>query len=226
MDNNQFLTDLENHSEPLISFKDLINSISNYTNKTPSQIADRLEKLLFDFRKGGNRNQYDNAFCYCTIFERSSNGKTYTYEPLTNYFKDTFDHIKRYLNSVIAQNSVDVLELSQFAVRRSEITQQIKKTRTSILDRAPKSLEISRSEADYISLYELLEWAKSDYPDLSATAKDLLRLLDGKEIQLYRHYTGIKKSIDKDNQRLDEMLDFVKRKNSYEVDIFEFDIPF
>lgn len=224
-----FISKFENHSEPLISLTTLINEFCQYTNKTPSQIADRLEKLLFGFRKGGSRDQYDNAFCYCSIFEREREGKIYTYEPQTNHFKDTFDHIKSKLNEVVALNSTEVLGLSDFSVRRYEIAQHIKKTDISLLNKSPTPATaqppaISQLEADYISLYDLLEWAKPNYDNLSATATDLLRLLNGQNIQLYRHYTGIKKSIDKDNQKLAEILKSVKAYNSYEEP--DFDIPF
>lgn len=229
---SQFLTTFENHPEPLISLKDLIISITNYTNKTPSQVADKLETLLFDFRKGGSHNQYDNAFCYCTIFEMSDNGKIYTYEPMANHFKDDFNHIKGYLNAAIALNSANVLDLSRFSVRRSEISQRIKKVEISLLDKAPTTqiAEISQLEGDYVSLYDLLEWANPNYSNLSDTAEDLLRLLQGKNIQLYRHYTGIKKSIDKDDQQIAEMLKFIEVNNGYKKkeNPFDddFDIPF
>ncbi|MGX2969169.1 hypothetical protein ACWIVY_02510 [Ursidibacter sp. B-7004-1] len=228
---SQFIATFENHLEPLISLKDLIILLTQYTNKKPAQVANKLERLLFDFRKGGSRNQYDNSFCYCTIFEMRDNGKIYTYEPMTNHFKDAFDHIKGYLNEVIALNSVNVLDLSRFSVKRSEIAQRIKKAEISLLDKASanQTEEISQLEGDYISLYDLLEWAKPEYSNLSDTAKDLMRLLNGANIQLYRHYTGIKKSIDKDEQKILDMLIFVEQNNGYEkAEPFNFDedIPF
>ncbi len=83
---------------------------------------------------------------------------------------------------------------------------------------------------DYISLYEFLEWSKKEYDnDLSMTAKDLLRLLQGSQIQLYRRYIGIKKTINKDTTSLKSALEFVLKNDGYEEKNDDFDpdrIPF
>lgn len=224
-EDNQFLSLLGNSSDPLISFKELILKLSNYTNQTSSQIADKLETLLFDFRE--NR-AYINAFCYCTIIDKTGS-KREIYEPMENNFKDAFDFVKGHLKDVVLHNSPDVENIDMFFVRRTEIIQRIKKAQSSILDKVKPNIskDISQIEGDYISLYELLEWAKPNYENLSQTATDLLRLLEGKNIQLYRRYTGIKKSIDKDDSNIKELLKFVQTNHGYnELQMFDDDIPF
>lgn len=86
---------------------------------------------------------------------------------------------------------------------------------------------ISQDKNDYISIYDFVEWAKAKYPSYNATANDLIRLLNGANIQLYRQYSGIKESIDKDNTSLISALRFVAKHDGY-TDPFDFDdeIPF
>ncbi|HHT7640407.1 hypothetical protein [Pasteurella multocida] len=226
---SQFLKAFENNPEPLIAFKDLIIEIANYTNKTPSQITDRLERLLFDFRKDGSRNQYDNAFCYCTIFEMNYDGKIHIYEPLTNYFKDTFDHIKGYLNQVIALNSVDVLELSCFSVKRSEIVQRIKKSEMSLLDKIPinQVAKIGQFDEGYISIYDLVEHAKSKHDESITNATyELCNLIKENQakIDVFEKFSGLKPRLTKQKKDLYDYLLEINKEHGYEINLDE--IPF
>ena len=84
-------------------------------------------------------------------------------------------------------------------------------------------LEIGQNSNDYISVYELIEWAKSEYENhIGDTAKDILRLLNGKQIKTYKHYTGLKSRIEKDDTDLIRMLNFAYINNGYE----DLEIPF
>ncbi|WP_386693100.1 MULTISPECIES: hypothetical protein [Lonepinella] len=87
----------------------------------------------------------------------------------------------------------------------------------------PKTSQII---GDYISLYDLLEWAKPNYPSLSETAKDLLRLFKDKNIQTYHFYNGIKPRIEKTNIKISEMLSILIKYNAYYDDEPYDDIPF
>ncbi|WP_233112794.1 hypothetical protein [Aggregatibacter actinomycetemcomitans] len=212
---DQFLLSFKNHAEPLISFKDLILSISIYTNKTVSQVADKLESLLFGFRQNG---KYINSFCYCTIFDKRSD-PFYIYEPMTNYFADGFDNVKGWLKDVVVNNSVNVSNIDQLFVRRIEIAKQIKDSDLSLLDKAKSNQlqQISQIEGDYISLYDFIEWAKNagNHENLSDTASDILRILGEQNIALYREYGGLKPRIEKDKQSLKKALEFVEINNDY-----------
>ncbi|TYA25546.1 hypothetical protein FXE05_03850 [Aggregatibacter actinomycetemcomitans] len=212
---DQFLSSFKNHSEPLISFKDLILSISIYTNKTVSQVADRLESLLFGFRQNG---KYINSFCYCTIFDKRSE-PFYTYEPITNYFADGFDNVKGWLKDVVVNNSIDVPNIDQLFVRRIEIAKQIKDSDLSLLDKAePNQLhQITQIKGDYISLYDFIEWAKiaGNHENLTDTVNDILRILGEQNVVLYREYGGLKPCIEKDKQSLKKALQFVAINNDY-----------
>ncbi|WP_040976824.1 hypothetical protein [Necropsobacter massiliensis] len=223
-EDNQFLSLLENSYDPLISFKELILQISTYTNQTPSQIADKLETLLFDFRQNG---AYINSFCYCTIINKTGSERE-IYEPMENNFKDAFNFVKGHLKDIILRNSLDIENIDMFFVRRSEIIQRIKISKSLILNKVNSIplQQISQIEGDYISLYALLEWAKPDYENLSKTAVDLLRLLQGRDVQLYRRYSGIKKNIDKDDTNIKELLKFVQKNNGYNEYQPEDEIPF
>jgi hypothetical protein len=221
---DQFLSSFKNHSEPLISFKDLILSISIYTNKTVSQVADKLESLLFGFRQNG---KYTNSFCYCTIFDKRSD-PFYIYEPMTNYFADGFDNVKGLLKDVVINNSVGVSNIDQLFVRRIEIAKQIKDSGISLLDKAKSNQlqQISQNRGEYISLYELIEWAKSQTGfDYTNTANDILRIIGDRYIQLYKEYGGLKPSIERDNNNFKRSLQFVSENNGYEP-FFDEQIPF
>ena len=76
---------------------------------------------------------------------------------------------------------------------------------------------ISQNRAEYISLYELIEWAKNagNHENLSDTASDILRILGEQNIALYREYGGLKPCIEKDKQSLKKALEFVKINNDY-----------
>lgn len=211
---DQFLSSFKNHAEPLISFKDLILSISVYTNKTVSQVADKLESLLFGFRQNG---KYTNSFCYCTIFDKRSD-PFYIYEPMTNYFADGFDNVKGRLKDVVINNSVGVSNIDQLFVRRVEIAKQIKDSGISLLDKAKSNQlqQISQNRGEYISLYELIEWAKNqtgfNYAD---TAKDILRIIGNRDISLYCEYGGLKPRIEKHSQDFKKTLQFLVINNAY-----------
>lgn len=220
---DQFLSSFQNHSEPLISFKDLILSISIYTNKTVSQVADKLESLLFGFRQNG---KYTNSFCYCTIFDKRSE-PFHIYEPMTNYFADGFDNVKGWLKDVVVNDSVNVSNIDQLFVRRIEIAKQIKDSDLSLLDKTkPNQLQqISQIEGDYISLYDFIEWAKSQTGfNYTNTANDILRIIGNRYIQLYKEYSGLKPCIETDKQSFKNALQFVAKNNGYE-EMFD-DIPF
>ncbi|NYA48855.1 hypothetical protein [Haemophilus haemolyticus] len=221
---DQFLSSFKNHAEPLISFKDLILSISVYTNKTVSQVADKLESLLFGFRQNG---KYTNSFCYCTIFDKRSD-PFYIYEPMTNYFADGFDNVKGRLKDVVINNSVGVSNIDQLFVRRVEIAKQIKDSGISLLDKAKSNQlqQISQNRGEYISLYELIEWAKSQTGfDYTNTANDILRIIGDRYIQLYKEYGGLKPSIERDDNNFKRSLQFVSENNGYEY-FFDEQIPF
>ena len=83
-------------------------------------------------------------------------------------------------------------------------------------------------EQEYISLYDFIEWAKENYTDYTTTANDLIRLLNGKSLQLYRRYSGIKPSIEKERINLKQALEFVAKHNGYEGNMIFFvvNIPF
>ena len=81
-------------------------------------------------------------------------------------------------------------------------------------------------EQEYISLYDFIEWAKENYTNYTDTANDLIRLLDGKSLQLYRRYGGIKPSIEKDRTSLKLALEFVARCDGYKDYIYDDNIPF
>nr|WP_218832331.1 hypothetical protein [Haemophilus haemolyticus] len=208
----------------MISFKDLILSISVYTNKTVSQVADKLESLLFGFRQNG---KYTNSFCYCTIFDKRSD-PFYIYEPMTNYFADGFDNVKGRLKDVVINNSVGVSNIDQLFVRRVEIAKQIKDSGISLLDKAKSNQlqQISQNRGEYISLYELIEWAKSQTGfDYTNTANDILRIIGDRYIQLYKEYGGLKPSIERDDNNFKRSLQFVSENNGYEY-FFDEQIPF
>ncbi|HDV7243922.1 TPA: hypothetical protein RJ184_001736 [Mannheimia haemolytica] len=226
-DHSQFISRLENRIEPKISFQELIQELSNYTNKPFSHIADKLKSLIFSFQQNGI---YTNAFVNCTLFE---DGESYAIEPKTLHFKDAFDQPKGVLSDVIAQNSIDVEHLNAYYVTAREITQLIKAQSPTLLDKLTTKQtqsEISQIQNDYISVYDFIEWASKHYSSLSETANDLNRLLKDKNIQLYRQYGGISPSIDKDNTNLKAAFDFVAINNGYEKQSssfnFDDDIPF
>lgn len=211
---SDFFPSLENNADPLTSFKDLITSISTYTNKSFSQVADELEALIFGFEHNG---PYINSFCRCTIIDKRNNEIV---EPNQSHFADSLNDFKSPLKEVVAKNVINVNGLELIYVRRREISKQLKVRGLSLLEKAT-SIEtfedktLSQDRNDYISIYELVEWAKQQYPSYQATADDLLRLLRDKQIQLYRHYGGIKPSIDKDNTKFIEALRFISENNSY-----------
>ena len=84
----------------------------------------------------------------------------------------------------------------------------------------------SQNRGDYISLYDLIEWAKSEtnfnYTD---TANDILRIIGDRYISLYREYGGLKPCIEADKQSFKRALQFMAKNNGYE-EIFDDDIPF
>lgn len=187
-------------------------------------MADKLESLLFGFRQNG---KYTNSFCYCTIFDKRSD-PFYIYEPMTNYFADGFDNVKGGLKDVVINNSVGVSNIDQLFVRRIEIAKQIKDSGISLLDKAKSNQlqQISQNRGEYISLYELIEWAKSQTGfDYTNTANDILRIIGDRYIQLYKEYGGLKPSIERDNNNFKRSLQFVSENNGYEP-FFDEQIPF
>ncbi|QLB42054.1 MULTISPECIES: hypothetical protein [Mannheimia] len=226
-DHSQFISILENLSNPVISLKDLIEKLVSYTNRTPASIADKLEGLIFGFRKGGSHNQYDNAFVYCTVFEIDQRGERHSYEPMSNHFKDTFDHIKGYLNEVIADNAFNTLELTRFTVRGSEIAKLIKSKMPELLDKVPQTKieTMSQNQSDYISVYELIEWAREkSKKDVGFSANQLLLELTGKHIQTYKRSILTEKITYSDKQ-IGKLLLFAFQNNGYNEINFD-DIPF
>lgn len=231
-DHSQFISTLEKRIEPKISFKELIKELSTYTGKPYSHIADKLKNLIFAFCQNG---RYTNAFVNCTVFDDRDDGSVWAYEPNSNHFKDAFDHIKGVLSDVIARNSIDVLYLDTYSLIASEIAQLIRTKSPTLLDKfsvVRAHQEISQNQNDYISVYELIEWAKSEYGNhIGDTAKDILRLLNGKQVQTYKNYTGLKARIEATETNLSQLLNFACNQNGYKkstslYDNFDDDIPF
>ncbi|ARU64603.1 hypothetical protein FWK45_03885 [Histophilus somni] len=83
--------------------------------------------------------------------------------------------------------------------------------------------QISQNEDDYISVYELIEWAREvgDGSIINATYL-LLKDLDEKTIQTYRK-SPLTNRISKTNTNLFDMLKEANKFNSYDCDC---DIPF
>lgn len=85
---------------------------------------------------------------------------------------------------------------------------------------------ISQNRGEYISLYELIEWAKSQTGfDYTNTANDILRIIGDRYIQLYKEYGGLKPSIERDDNNFKRSLQFVSENNGYEY-FFDEQIPF
>ncbi|MGQ8820961.1 hypothetical protein [Bibersteinia trehalosi] len=86
-------------------------------------------------------------------------------------------------------------------------------------------LEISQNPNDYISVYELIEWAREkSKKDLSYSANQLLEELKGKHIQTYKR-SIITEKITYSDKQVNKLLLFAVQNNGYnEISID--DIPF
>ncbi|WGE91809.1 hypothetical protein [Actinobacillus genomosp. 1] len=221
---SQFISGLTNRQEPLISFKELISLISNYTNKTLSKVADELEGVLFGFRQ--NRS-YINSFCYCTIFDHSNSNRE-IYEPMADNFKDAFDYVKGHLKDVISRNSLEIENLDLIFVRASEFSNLIKNN-SEILEKSISQPNIiSQNRDEYISLYDLLEWANSKYyGNLTNTTYEFLALLkeNNQTVPIYQYHKGIKDRLTKLGESLNQYLKDINSNHGYKNNLYD-DTPF
>ncbi|MGR6980308.1 hypothetical protein ACUHGC_02480 [Testudinibacter sp. P27/CKL/0425] len=225
MNDSQFLSAFENDLKPLISLKDIIISISEYTNQRPDQIADNLEHLLFGFRQ--NR-QYVNSFCHCTIWDQTGSQRT-IYEPIENNFKDAFNHIKGFLKDVIILNSFDIDGLDKIFVRRKEFAQRVKTSEITVLAKMPNKPENGTSKVrdDYVSVYDFLEFSRSKYDSYEEAVSDILSLLKHNNINLYEFIEkGFKPRIKRFNSpTFRDCLESVKARGGY-YNPLDDEIPF
>lgn len=227
MNTDEFLSSFINNPNPLVSLKELISQISNHTNKQPNKVADELKPIIFGYVQ--NRG-YTNSIAYCDIFDLSKND-TLCFAN-TQGFPDWLDFLKDPLNRVIASNNLNDEKLEEIAVHRREIINRIKTVDKTILNKVVSiqntPLIISQNQNDYISLYDLIEWAKiaGNHNDYSDAANDLLRIMGDQTLQLYKAYGGLKPSIDKDKRSLKQALEFIKANNGYEFSFSDDDIPF
>ena len=80
----------------------------------------------------------------------------------------------------------------------------------------------NQSKEDYISLYDLIEWAKSkNHGNFINATHDIYTVLkeDDKQVFSYKYYSGIKPRMTKTNQTLNQyVLDLnINRNNLFEV---------
>ena len=131
------------------------------------------------------------------------------------------------MEKAIIKNSVDIDELEYLAINRREFMERLRAVDITLLNRVNTAPPISQNRDDYISLYDLIEWAKTTgrHSNYSDTASDLLRIIGGQTLQLYRAYGGLKPRIDKDDLRLNVALEFVLDNDGYDVN-FNTEIPF
>lgn len=224
MDNQQFILSFQNNTNPLISLKNLLLELSNHTNKHISKTAQDVISLIIGYTK--NRD-YINSIAYCSIYDlRNQSISTNSMIP---DFKDALNYVKEPLEKAIIKNSVDIDELEYLAINRREFMERLRAVDIALLNRVNTAPSISQNRDDYISLYDLIEWAKTTgrHSNYSDTASDLLRIIGGQTLQLYRAYGGLKPSIDEDNLRLNLALKFVLNNGGYDaLDNFDDEIPF
>ncbi|AHG87302.1 hypothetical protein F544_20740 [Bibersteinia trehalosi USDA-ARS-USMARC-190] len=85
--------------------------------------------------------------------------------------------------------------------------------------------EISQIQGDYISVYELIEWAREkSQKDISYSANQLLEELKGKHIQTYKR-SIITEKITYSDKQVNKLLLFAFHNNGYNEINFD-DIPF
>ena len=78
----------------------------------------------------------------------------------------------------------------------------------------------SRSQEEFISLYDLLEWAKNSYSDdLAATTYDLISILDENSLSadVYKYFDGIKPRTVKAEKTLRAYLLDINDKYGYDM---------
>ncbi|MDP8079699.1 hypothetical protein [Phocoenobacter skyensis] len=78
--------------------------------------------------------------------------------------------------------------------------------------------EISQDRDDYVSLYDLMEYARAKHNSDSEAAQDLLDLAENKNIPLFKQYGGIKPRIEPvSSTNLLNELNAVVRSNDMEL---------
>ena len=223
MDNSEFIQSFKNNAEPLVSIKNLLIELSKHTQKTLSKTAQDVLSLLIGYKQNG---AYLNSFSYCSIYDLSQ--KDVISISMQSDFSDSQNYLKEPLEQAIAKNSADIEDLNNLAVNRREFIERLKVFNITLLNPVtPISTQlISQNKGDYISLYDLIEWAKNEtgfnYTD---TANDILRIIGDRYISLYREYGGLKPCIETDKQSFKNALQFMAKNNGYE-EIFDDDIPF
>ena len=223
MDNSEFIQSFKNNAEPLVSIKNLLIELSKHTQKTLSKTAQDVLSLLIGYKQNG---AYLNSFSYCSIYDLSQ--KDVISISMQSDFSDSQNYLREPLEQGIAKNSADIEGLNSLGVNRREFIERLKVFNITLLNPVtPISTQlISQNKGDYISLYDLIEWAKNEtgfnYTD---TANDILRIIGDRYISLYREYGGLKPCIETDKQSFKNALQFVAKNNGYE-EIFDDDIPF
>lgn len=85
-------------------------------------------------------------------------------------------------------------------------------------------------QEEYISVYDLLDWAKEkNFNAEHVAAQDILNILREQEIDLYRHYEGIKPRLTIEEQSLNDILSDIVANSGYGPKVlgpFDDDIPF
>ena len=88
----------------------------------------------------------------------------------------------------------------------------------------------NQAKGEFISLYDLIEWAKSKhYGNFINATHDIFTILreENKEVNSYKYYTGIKPRTTKTNKKLSDYLLVLNKNHGYKIDDdFDDDIPF
>ena len=88
----------------------------------------------------------------------------------------------------------------------------------------------NQEKGEFISLYDLIEWAKSKhYGNFINATHDIFTILreENKEVNSYKYYTEIKPRTTKTNKKLSDYLLVLNKNHGYKIDDdFDDDIPF
>ncbi|GAB1656961.1 hypothetical protein HW40_02730 [Mannheimia haemolytica] len=87
------------------------------------------------------------------------------------------------------------------------------------------------TKSEYISLYDLLEWANTKYyGNLTNTTYEFLALLqeNNKTLPIYKYHKGIKDRLTKQEKSLNDYLKEINAHHGYKINknIFDSEIPF
>lgn len=89
---------------------------------------------------------------------------------------------------------------------------------------------INSDQEEYISIYDLIEWAKTKhYKSIVAATFDIFTILQeqNQTVEVYQRYTGIKERITKKNQTLNKIVLDINKNQGYQTDDgFDDTIPF